>query len=161
MKKNIIFLITFILLYSFIIPHSSFSRGGKRRNAAAGMAAYKKTSVTTLEGTIISVNTVFNRFQKEYGLHLTIETSSGNYIVHVCPKWYADQQNLNFEEGESLTVTGATFIRKSKKNIYAATIVRSSSQVLKLRNVDTGKGLWSGRYKKERMKKRRLKRKWK
>ena len=111
------------------------------------MEPYKSEAVTTVEGKIISIETSYNRFKKEKGLHLIIKTSSEKYIVHVCPQWYADKNKFNFQKGETIKVKGATFMKHNEKNIYAATVIRSNNKKIKLRNEKTGKGLWKGRNK--------------
>lgn len=143
MQRNSIFFIIFPL--SFILIACSISAGGSR-----GMAPYKKETFATIKGEVKSIDTVFNRVTQEHGLHLTVKTSSEEYIVHVCPQWYADKKQLTFEKAELLTISGSTFIKDNQPNIYAATITRNSSNSLKLRNPDTGDGLWSGRYKNEK-----------
>ena len=91
------------------------------------MVPYEKGTPTTIEGRILSVHTDPNPVVSELGLHLTVETSGGEYIVHVSPQWYADQQQFQFVKGEYLTITGSFFLRDQQKNIYAATIVRRFS----------------------------------
>ncbi|MCP4749392.1 MAG: hypothetical protein GY866_00730 [Proteobacteria bacterium] len=109
------------------------------------MTPYNKATVATIKGTVTSVDTVFNKVQQEDGLHVTIKTRSGEYIVHVCPQWFADKQHITFKKGESLTIFGSTFIKDGQPNIYAATI-ESDEKTLKLRNPENGDRLWSGRY---------------
>ncbi len=154
MKNSFLFVISLILLLSF---DSVLAKRGKKR---AGMIPYKSETVTTIKGKVRRVKTVFNRIQQEKGLHLTVKSSSGSYIVHVCPQWYADKQKIQFFKGESISITGSTFTKDGKQNIYAASI-RRGPKTLNLRNVDTGVGLWSERYKDGTKRERRLKKRMK
>ncbi|MGA1874627.1 MAG: hypothetical protein ACMUIA_03360 [bacterium] len=95
--------------------------------AFGGMVPYEKGTPTTIEGRIMGVHTTPNPVVSELGLHLTVETKEGEYIVHVSPQWYADQQQFQFVKGEYLTITGSFFLRDQQKNIYAATLVRRFS----------------------------------
>ncbi len=158
MRRNSIFFIIFLFSFSLIISTSVFGKEGKGCKRGGGMSPYKKETFTTIKGNIKSIDTVFNKAKQKKGLHLKVKTSSGDYIVHVCPQWYADKQKIQFSIDELLTVSGSTFIRDNEQNIYAATIIRSSSETLKLRNPDTGDGLWGARFQDEKMSKRRQKR---
>lgn len=118
MKRTSVFLLVFCLPFLFF-PRLSFS----------GMIPYEAGKLTTIEGKVTDIYTVDNRTTSELGFHLRLATSSGDYIVHVSPQWYADQQRFQFMAGEALTVTGSAFTRDNQKNIYAATIVRRFSSL--------------------------------
>ncbi len=155
MKASFLFFPIFLAFSFFIGFQSVYSQ--KKKERLDKMVPYSKKTFKTLKGTVKGMKIVFNRFMKEYGLHITLKTASGDYIVHVCPKWYADKMKITFAKGEKLTISGSTFSKNKQKNIYAATIIRGSSKAkpMKLRNPDTGKGLWSGRHYEKRSKKRK------
>jgi hypothetical protein len=146
------FLLFVLCLSMFLVAQPVFSRGPGSMEGRGGkrMVPYQKATFTTIEGSIESVDTIYNRVTSEKGLHLTLKTSKGKYIVHVCPQWYADQQQLSFNTGEIITVSGSRFKKDNNENIYAAVIKRSNGKILMLRNPDTGKHLWGQRYFKER-----------
>jgi len=142
MGKNVraFFIVCFLVSAFYFSQHLT----GQRRSR---MAPYRKSTFTSIRGKIIKIQTLFNRFKKEKGLHLVIKTSREKYVVHVCPQWWASKKRFNFRKGEKLTVSGSVFKRHGMKNMYAATIIRRhSSRPIKLRNPDTGEGLWWGRY---------------
>ena len=196
------FSLTIIVLFFLFIISFSYSAFGQ-------MTPYEQGTVTTIEGKIKSIYTSKNKLTSEYGLHLVLENSSGEYIVHVCPQWVADQQQFQFLKGELLTVSGSVFVREQQNNIYAAVINRRFSSLSKdqqikiafesmstediksiaekysvdtaeveriktrvkeylnsalfpddilLRNLDTGEGLWGGRFYHENMPQIRQKR---
>ena len=143
-------IVIFFTLFVFFISSPVF--GGNKRSGdgpGSGMAPYNIKTFTTIEGNIKSIDASFNPATSETGLHLTVKTPSGEYIVHVCPKWYADQKQIEFQKGESLTISGSTFTKDNQANIYAATIdyQSASSSTLQLRNPDTGDELWKERLK--------------
>ncbi len=113
------------------------------------MIPYSKDTFKTIKGNVISINTVFNKIKQEKGLHLTMKSSSDEYIVHVCPQWYADKEKIEFKKGDSITVSGSTFIKDDANNIYTATLEYGDNKTLNLRDPDTGKGLWRGRHMEE------------
>ena len=123
--------------------------------ALGGMAPYAQGTLTDVKGDIVDVYVVFNPVMQEKGLHLSLETSTGRYVVHVCPLWWDEKQKFGLSKGESITVSGSCFEKKGEKNIYAAKIVRHDSnvpagkRVLELRDLKTGGRLWYGRYRPE------------
>lgn len=123
--------------------------------AFGGMAPYAQGILTNVEGNIVDVYVVFNPVMQEKGLHLLLETSTGRYVIHVCPLWWDEKQKFGLSKGESITVSGSCFEKKGEKNIYAAKIVRHDSNVpaekriLELRDLKTGERLWFGRYRPE------------
>jgi len=110
-----------------------------------GMTPYKQETVTTIKGTVTTIETTMNKQTKEDGMHLKVSTEADVYAVHVSPQWYAEKQKFQFNKGELLTITGSTFVKDNEKNIYAATIIDSTGNVIELRKQDTGETLWTGR----------------
>jgi len=115
----------------------------------AGINPYRPETVTTITGVVDNFETVMNKQTKEPGLHLSVTTASDTFVVHVSPQWYADKMNIQFNKGEQLTITGSTFTKDFKQNIYAATIVGIDNIVINIRNPETGDSLWAGRTRNE------------
>lgn len=131
-------------------PPGMFGGGGGGYGAGGGqgsrgMTPYRSSTVTTIKGEITDVSTVYNPVVREKGLHLRVETSRQEYVIHVCPQWYAEKEDFNFTQGERVTVTGSEFTKDFEQNIYAATIVRGSAPPLQFRDLESGDSLWSGR----------------
>ncbi|MBF0382975.1 MAG: hypothetical protein HQL69_18290 [Magnetococcales bacterium] len=130
---------------------------------SGGMKAYDKNSVLQVEGRVSGSEMSYNRHMGENGLHVTLESSKGSFIIHVCPQWYAEQQKISFKNGETITVVGSEFEKHGEQNIYAATIRRqdaslpSNLKTLLLRNPDSGAHLWSGRYRSQKQEEMRQK----
>jgi hypothetical protein len=149
--RRLIFFCCVLLCCSLAISFSASAKGGKRgKGGNKGMTPYSKETLTTVKGEIISIDTVFNKVKKEDGLHLTVKNAADEYIIHVCPQWFADKEELQFTKGETVTVSGSKFLKDKKFNIYAAKILLGSDETLHLRDPDTGDGLWSGRHKGEK-----------
>ena len=144
MKLNLIFLSLVLVVTSGCVA------------ATTGMNPYRLETVTTITGVVDNSETVMNKQTKEPGFHLSVTTASDTFVVHVSPQWYADKMNIKFSKGEQLTITGSTFTKDFKQNIYAATIVGIDNSVLNLRNPDTGESLWVGRTRDEDLPQRDL-----
>jgi len=124
-----------------------------------GINPYRPETVTTITGIVDNFETVMNKQTKEPGLHLSVTTVSDTFVVHVSPQWYADKMNIQFHKGEKLTITGSTFTKDFKQNIYAATIVDNDNIVIYIRNPETGESLWAGRTRDENLPQKDLARK--
>lgn len=142
--KNITIAIYSIIIFigSSIVSVNAFN---------GGMSPYSKDSFVTKKGIIAKVeSSSFNPVMGQKGLHLKVNTASGNYIVHVAPQWYIDKEEIVFNAGDDITVSGSEFYATkgwiAGKNIYAATINAPNLSVpLAVRDPNTGEGLWSGR----------------
>ena len=161
MRLRLSYLTVLVISFAFIVATFSAcvqSQGGSRTGMGGGggksgmgrggsqatMATYDQNTFTTITGTVNEASTGFNRHMGEDGLHLMVDASSGQYKIHVCPQWYADQRGIRFAEGELVTVSGSEF-SKDGPNIFAARITRPSSPPLVLRDANTGETLWKGR----------------
>jgi len=110
-----------------------------------GKVPYQKENVITISGLVEGIETVMNKQTLEPGLHLKLNYSNETYTVHVCPQWYADKKNIRFTPGDSLIITGSSFVLNNEKNLYAATIMDKSQNIFKFRDRDTGQTLWAGK----------------
>ncbi len=108
------------------------------------MAPYNKNTVTTVDGIIESIDIAFNKAMEDEGIHLTINTGDDIYIIHVCPKWYADKEKIRFTITDEISVTGSEFYKDDFKNIYASMIITTTEE-FHFREKDTGKHYWAGR----------------
>jgi len=128
----------------FLCISLMYAKNEGTQKKGSKMADYKKETVLTVKGTVKNSDIVMNHAMNEEGLHLTLITDGNEYIIHVCPKWYAEKEKITFENGAEIVVTGSEFEKDEKANIYAAEIVTGET-TLKLRDKDTGKNLWKGR----------------
>ncbi|MGA1826000.1 MAG: hypothetical protein ACMUIP_15200 [bacterium] len=141
MRHHSMYCAALLFYCAFIMSGCAVSTCSRRK-----MAPYNRETYMTVKGSITSIDTVFNKKKKEDGLHLTVQSDSGEYVIHVCPQWYADKEHLKFKIGELLTVSGSKFIKDNKPNIYAASITCDTKESLHLRNPKTGDGIWDGRF---------------
>ncbi len=135
-----------IILFIFlgIIVNNTFSSGSRNDVKGSKMAPYNKNTVTTVDGIIESIDIAFNKAMEDEGIHLTINTGDEVYIIHVCPKWYADKENIMFILTDKISVTGSEFNKDNLKNIYASTIITPTKEY-HFREKDTGEHYWIGR----------------
>lgn len=112
------------------------------------MAKYDPFSLLRVMVWVDSVNTLQNPSSGGIGLHLFAKDMFANqYLVHVCPQWYADNHpdQFAFKPGDQLIVSGARFATGlTKNNILAATVTNCSRNFIELhlRDMATGAPLW-------------------
>ncbi len=76
------------------------------------------------------------------GIHLKVKTKSETIAVHLGPSWYLDNQEIQFKEGDEITITGSKINYQNAPAIIAVEIVKGDD-VLLLRD-KTGFPVWSG-----------------
>ena len=112
------------------------------------MGRYDPFSLLRVMVWVDSVNTLQNPSSGGIGLHLFAKDIFANqYLVHVCPQWYADNHpdQFAFKPGDQLVVSGARFATGlTENNILAATVTICSRNFLelRLRDMATGAPLW-------------------
>lgn len=103
---------------------------------------YDPTTVTTLSGTIVSIDEVPGARGMAPGLHATIKTSKETLSVHLGPAWYLDNQDVKLQKGDTVEVKGSRVTYQGKPAVIAAE-VKKGDATLKLRESD-GRPLWAG-----------------
>ncbi len=113
-------------------PGSGRGSGGPfGGGSGGGQPEYVASKVITITGKVTGSTIDANPNKGESGLHLYVETNSGEYTVHVAPEWVIKQRNIQFLEGEIVTVKGAKFSLRGKPNMYASTLIRKFSSLSK------------------------------
>jgi len=103
--------------------------------------SFKTDAVTTVEGTVKSVGTFMPESGSSPGLKLKIETTNNETeTVHLGPQNWMDSQNIKFNGGDRITVTGSN-VRHMLGKVIMASEVKKGDQTLRLRDAQ-GKPLW-------------------
>jgi sporulation protein YlmC with PRC-barrel domain len=103
--------------------------------------SFKPDAVTTVEGTVKSIDTFTPAFGSTAGLEIKIKTTANETeTVQLAPKNWMDH-NIKFTVGDRVTVTGSKVTHGLGKVIMAST-VNKGDQTLKLRN-EQGRPLWT------------------
>lgn len=127
---------TSVLFSMLILTSTLFAQGmGQRRQF------YDASTVTTVIGTIASVDSQANPRGDFYMVRLTVRDTSGTTAVMVGPSSYLDSQNISFNKGDSIQVTGSKVDFHGNQAIIAGKIV-SGGKTIKLRD-DSGRPVWA------------------
>ncbi len=103
---------------------------------------YDVKTIETANGSVVSIDQVSPDKNMSTGVHLLLNTANGNISVHLGPSWYIDNQEIQINKGDNITVTGSKVTYNGDQVIIAKEIVKGD-QVLKLRD-DNGYPVWSG-----------------
>jgi len=101
---------------------------------------YDTTMVTTITGTIASVDSQATPRGNNYIVRLSIHDTSGTSTVMVGPSSYLNEQGISFAKGDSVQVTGSKVHFNENEFILAAQIV-VAGKTIKLRD-NSGRPVW-------------------
>jgi hypothetical protein len=121
-----------------LIAVSAFGQGmGQRR------MFYDPSTLTTISGTVRSVDTLTGRGGNFQMIQLTVKDSSGTIPVHIGPAFYLDQQGISFKAGGAVEITGSQ-MQFNGNDFIAAAEVKYDGKTITLRD-DSGRPVWARR----------------
>jgi sporulation protein YlmC with PRC-barrel domain len=104
--------------------------------------SYNPNSVETIRGTIQSVGTYHMEGTSVKGVLLHVRADDGRVMmVQAGPRPYVDSQNIRFQKGETVTITGSVAKTDRHETILASRI-QTADKTLALRAPD-GRPLWN------------------
>ncbi|QUY46029.1 hypothetical protein [Acaryochloris marina] len=116
-------------------------RGRQRRqNYGQYSRLYNPSTVETLQGQVIQVDTVTPRWGMSTGVHLQLRTEEGNVEISLGPTWYFEDQNFIIQQGNKITLTGSRVEVDSQPAVIAAAVTKADV-TLKLRD-QAGIPIW-------------------
>jgi len=93
------------------------------------MGGYDLNAIISIEGTVIEANIAANdsgRTRNQNQTGLILETADGAiYYVMTAPFWYLDQQEITFEVGDFIAVTGSLVEGYDHDVLLSATIIQN------------------------------------
>lgn len=142
MKKRILY---FALLIVCITVH--LISGEKQTPSLQGIAypsrMYNPNTVQTIKGEITNIQYVKQPSGRDDGVHLTVISRESQYEVRLGPRWFLEENNIEFFKGSEIEITG------SKKTINQNLILIASKISYQNRTVilrdKYGIPMWSGK----------------
>ena len=127
-----------LLVFSalLLLSSSAFSQGMGR-----GRAFYDQSTVTTVSGTVQSVDTLTGRRGNFHMIQLTLKDSSGTIAVNVGPTFYLDEHKISFKAGDSVEVTGSK-VQFNGNDVILAAQIKDGDKTITLRD-DSGRPVWA------------------
>ena len=114
--------------------------GGLRTGRGMGAMRYNPQTVTTIKGTVESLAAPQTRRMRHESL--VVKTDQGSITVHLGPAWYMSQNQMIFNPGDAVEVTGSQ-MQAAGGAILVAKEVTVKGKTLELRD-DQGLPLWRG-----------------
>ncbi len=103
---------------------------------------YDPQTVTTVKGTVETIEQMPPATGTSYGIHLELKTDAETLSIQLGPAWFVEKQNIRIEEGDSIEVRGSKIKYEGTPKIIAGE-VKKGDRVLKLRK-ENGFPLWAG-----------------
>ena len=127
-----------LLVFSamLMMAGTAFSQG-----RGQGRSFYDQSTVTTISGTIQSVDTLTGRRGNIHMIQLTVKDSSGTVAVNVGPSFYLDEQKISFKVGDTVEVTGSK-VQFNGTDVILAAKVKDGDNTITLRD-DSGRPVWA------------------
>lgn len=103
---------------------------------------YDPTTVETVKGEVLAVESREPLRGMGQGFHLRLKTEKEEIPVHLGPAWFIENQEIAIEEKDEVEVRGSRVRLEGKSAIIAAE-VRKGEDILTLRDPD-GRLVWAG-----------------
>jgi hypothetical protein len=133
-----------ILLISLVLVCPALAQMGPGRGGRGmGPRLYNPQTVTTVKGTVAKLEEMSMGRRGMVVRNVILKTAKGNFLVHLGPTWYLEQQKFPLKAGDTLEVTGSQVILNNQPAIIAKDAV-ANGKTLKLRDA-SGIPVWRGR----------------
>lgn len=147
--KRIGLLLALIGLLSLIFATECFAQRGIRWRGSGGWGPgsqysrmYDTTTVQSIQGVVVSVDSITPMKGMSYGVHLMVEINKDTLSVHLGPGWYIENQDTKIELKDTVEVKGSKINFQGRRAFIAAE-VKKGNDVMKLRD-EKGFPVWSG-----------------
>lgn len=114
---------------------------GWGRNSAY-QRLYDTDTVETIEGEVVKTEYLAPKRGRGQGVHLQLKTEDELLSVHLGPRWFLAEQDIQIAKGDHIEVTGSRATLNGKPAIIAAEIVKGDES-LRLRD-EEGFPVWAG-----------------
>jgi hypothetical protein len=148
MKKRHVCTIVIVLL-SLGLATASYAQPGMHWRGSGGWGPgsqygrlYNPQAVEAISGEIVRVDRITPMRGMGGGVHVLVKTATETLDVHLGPRWYIENQDVQFAPKDYVEVRGSRVTVGGKPAIIAAAVQKGDG-VLTLRD-DQGVPLWSG-----------------
>lgn len=111
-----------------------------RQKRSSYAKPFDTSTVEEVTGKVGEVHYSGKEKEKGRGVEFRLETDETEFMVHLGPAWYIDNQPRKIETGETVTVQGSK-IKVNSETVLIAEWVRTGKHLLRLRDED-GNPVW-------------------
>jgi hypothetical protein len=140
--KSLLKVMIYLMIVSPIISLAQDRQGGWGRNSNYNRM-YDINTVTEVKGQVVGVEQVVPLQGMSSGIHLLVKTESETISVHLGPKWYLDNQSIQFTIHDQVEVKGSK-VPLNGKQIIIAREISKDGKVFTLRDKN-GMPSWAGK----------------
>jgi hypothetical protein len=108
---------------------------------SAYCSLFDTKTLETVRGVILSIDSVTPIPGMSQGLQLQLKSDKEILSVHLGPRWYLENQDIDLEPQDKVEVIGSR-IHCEGQTVMAAAEIRKGDQVIKLRDAQ-GHPLWT------------------
>ena len=123
-------------------PRMGRGAGGWGRNAQY-QRVFNPATIETLTGEVVDIAYFTPPMTQGRGVHLTLKTEHETVSVHLGPAWFVENQDLQIEENDTVSIHGSRVTTVDGAIAIIATEVRKGEEILQLRDAN-GYPRWSG-----------------
>ncbi|RJP75654.1 MAG: DNA-binding protein [Candidatus Abyssobacteria bacterium SURF_17] len=142
MKKVLLCVAVILITATFFTNAFAQGMGGGWGRNAEYQRMYDPDTVETLSGVVVKVAYITPMRGMGQGVHLQLKTDDDTISVHLGPKWYLENQDVQIRKGDQITVKGSRITFNEKPALIAAEIEKGD-EILTLRD-ENGFPMWAG-----------------
>lgn len=135
--KKIILIIALVMFFTGNIYSQNGWGPGSNYNRM-----YDVNTVETIKGSVTSIDQISHGNRMSKGIHIKLNSKSENITVHLGPSWYIENQDIQINKSDEITVTGSRVNYEGEMIIIAKEIIKGD-EVLTIRD-DKGYPYWAG-----------------
>jgi len=134
-----------IIFFTFIFSHASEKQdmGGWELDSPYNKL-YNPSEMDKFKGVVVGLKEIVPMPGMSSGVALRVrESEDETILVHVCPSWYIDKNDIGIKKGDKVKVRGVWVEIDGKDVVIAAKIKKGDYFELKVRLTKSGKPFWT------------------
>ena len=146
MKKNLFAIVIFLAAMAIAADSAAQGMGPQRMGGWGRQGSYHRLynpdTVKTISGEVVRVEYFVPQEGMGQGVHVQLKTLRETLPVHLGPRWFLDNQDVQIEKGDRIQAKGSQITFENKPAVIAAEIEKGDD-ILRLRD-NNGFPRWAG-----------------
>ncbi|RPH96062.1 DNA-binding protein [candidate division KSB1 bacterium] len=149
--KRFLSTVAILAVIGLIFSSVVFAQGGRQNRGkdypryedGKSSRLYNPATVETIRGEVTDVKTMTGKNNRNFGVHLLVNTGQETIPVHLGPSWYLEDQSVRFQNGDRVEITGSRITYEGKPALIADEVLKDG-KTLDLRDA-SGRPQWAGK----------------
>jgi hypothetical protein len=139
------FLVFFIMVFTFVFSHASEQKDMKGWGLDSPYnRLYDPSELDKFKAVVVDIKEVVPMPGMSAGVALLVrESEAETIVVHVCPSWYMDKQDIGIKKGDKVKIRGVWVEIDGEDIVIASKIKKGDYFELKVRLTKSGKPFWT------------------